>query len=204
MSIPQSLSPASGGKLPTRPGCVKHRGRRMAVAGQRREAGGSTESPTGEQGRSRHSNSDAEFAGALGARRRRPQKNCNCDHRGGTQWTPRTASPAIQNRGCERKRPETSDRADGANGERQTRSFPLFNGPRVAVWPGRDLIGPFQLFPASSQKHLRSGWLVEAVRPDGCGRLRPSASLLGLRTGHAPGHESSYRVLTAPHRSRAG
>jgi hypothetical protein len=117
--------------------------------------------------RTRNSNSDAQFAGLLRAQRRRPQKNCNCYHRGGTWWTPRTASPAIQKRGCERKRPETSDRADrpdagrvGAATSRDGKGnglvrpmrrdvVPLVQQPHSTICRGRDRIGPFQLFPSN-------------------------------------------------------
>ena len=59
------------------------------------------------------------------------------------------ASATIQNRRCERKRPETSDRADGANDERETRPFPSSTGPaprsgRVAIGSGR--FSRFRLF----------------------------------------------------------
>jgi hypothetical protein len=72
--------------------------------------------------------------------------------------------------GCERKRPEPSDRADGdgavtgqaagsepsSKGERPrgrnglARPFPFFDGPRETIRPSRDRIGPFQSFPAVS------------------------------------------------------
>jgi hypothetical protein len=117
------------------------------------------------------------------AQRRRAQKNCNCYHRGGT---PKTASPRIQNGGWERKRPETSDRADRPDAGRvgaatsrdgkgnglvrpmRREAVPLFNGPRSTVCRGRDGIGPFQSFPPNQFNTLGSGCAVEAVRLDGC------------------------------------
>jgi hypothetical protein len=92
------------------------------------------------------------------AQRRRPQKNCSCYHRGGTQRTGSTASPCIQNRGCERKRPETSDRADRPNdgtvGRATSRDL-KGNGLRDAVVSrGRS---PFSTGPGSRSIRVEMG-----------------------------------------------
>jgi len=92
------------------------------------------------------------------AQRRRPQKNCSCYHRGGTQRTGSTASPCIQNRGCERKRPETPDRADRPNdgtvGRATSRDL-KGNGLRDAVVSrGRS---PFSTGPGSRSIRVEMG-----------------------------------------------
>jgi hypothetical protein len=82
------------------------------------------------------------------AQRRRPQKNCNCYHRGG--------------RGELLHQPSGTEGVNG-NGRNQRigRMVPIIKKAkrgrsplqraRAAVRPGRDRIGPFQSFPASSQ-----------------------------------------------------